>query len=70
MLLPLCGITHEQMLVLLSSQSKSFGSAAALAPEGLDPDANGATHQSCWERRLSVTVIQKTRTILVSRKVG
>ena len=39
---PLCGITHEQMLVLLSSQSKSFGSAAALAPEGLDPDANGS----------------------------
>jgi hypothetical protein len=42
MRLPLCGITHEQMLVLLSSQS-SFGSAPGLAPEGLDPDANRAT---------------------------
>jgi len=40
MLLPLCAITREQMIVQLSLQSKSSRAAAALAPEGLDPDAH------------------------------
>jgi hypothetical protein len=40
MLWPPCGITREQMLVPLSLQSKSSGSAAALALVGLDPNAH------------------------------
>jgi hypothetical protein len=42
MLLPLCGITREQMLVPLSLQSKSFGSAAALVLEEFGPGSRRA----------------------------